>query len=407
MRGLHIDAKIEADDPTYEPSAGVQSEVLRVLGLRHGITGIIWKLAPFIVLEYEDEAHPPDFCPLTVLGRLAIWTKADVGYIAGFTVGMLWQRHYPFPLSRPSSNMEGYLFEQLQHVGHHLNSLRMTREKKIAIFLAQNVNAVQGCVSVSRLLWCWIVETKETPKNHFMEHVVAAAAEFIWGGPLEPIYYHEVLPNTFRLKLDPELAAENKLALRPNQSYLVYNLPDSSWPRRLRCIGTRYLIHYPQATPESEDKLVSTEEYGVFYSHCPREFIHNFTGWGLGENRTLLGVPDGLKFSAAEASNAENADNPKPERAMRFLSRDSPPPSADEIEVTDHLFYGQAFGTPWPDEAADVSPPRTPENKTTKTVYPSPTHMRLSHGYVIPATPLRVHSESPRVYRADSDEEMP
>lgn len=408
MRGLHIDTRIEVADPTCEPSAVVKSEVLRALGLRHGVVKVIWDCAPFIVLEYEGDFHPLDFFPLTVLGRLAIWTKVDVGYIPGFTVGILWPRRYPFPLNHPGSTWEGQIWENLQNIGRQLNSLRSTREEKIAIFLS--FNASQACVSVSRLLWCWIVETKEPPQNHIAEYLVVAAAESIWGGSLDPIYYHQELPNTFNRPLDPTLAWQNKIAHRPSQSYLVYNFPDSPWPRRLRCIGTRYLLHYPQGGPGSEETVVGTEQYGVFYSHCPTEFINNFVGWGLGYNRTLLGAPDKLKFSAADALNAAESNYCKPERAMRFLSRSSPPPSADDIEVTDHLFFAQAFGTPWPEEEEHVSPPESPpespKSKTTKTSYLSATPLSLSHGYLIPATPPRIHSESPSVYHQESDEDM-
>lgn len=394
---------MQVDDPNYEPSALDKSEVLKALVVRHGITKICWDCTPFIILEYEDEPHPLDFCPLTVLGRLAIWSKAYVGYTLGLSLGVLWQRHYPFPMNLPNSTAMGHIWNDLQRHGHLLNSLPITREKKIALFLSHHVHAMQVCLSVTRLLWCWVIEVPERPRNRSLEHLICAAVEAIWGGPLDTICYHSPLPNTDRQELGPELSGQNRIDLQPNQSYLVYNFPDSLWPRRLRCIGTRYIFNHQGSTDDLEETLVGAEEYGVFYTHRPQNLINHFVGWGTGVNRTLLGVPDRLKFSDAEASSAANANYRKPERAMRFLSRSTPPPSTEDIELTDHLFYAQAFGAPWLGGEEHVTEPEASEDKTIQNSYPSPTHLRLSHGYLIPATPPRPHQTSPTVFQTDPE----
>lgn len=166
MREFEIDIMERVMNTVMRPKELYESEIQRALHFRHGVSNVIWEFFPFIILECDEALPSTEARPLTVVGALAVWRKRNVGYSGGFMIGVPWTER------RLVGGLDSLLNESpqekdrrtlLQTFAKHLKRDLMPKEERVATFLA--LAALPNSISVSRLLWCWLIEVPTPPEN--------------------------------------------------------------------------------------------------------------------------------------------------------------------------------------------------------------------------------------------------
>lgn len=177
MKDFSIDIRHRV--PT-KPCPLFESEIRRMLHHRLNVDSVMWDF-PFVILNIASWVNVPGLgsLPLTIVGALTIWTESHKGYRDGFSLGTPWiEEKSPSEGLRSllrQSPLEKRRWKSLRGFARRLQAQHIGKEERVALFLA--VTTFPHCISISKLLWCWLVEVPTPPENSSWDPLVIALAE--------------------------------------------------------------------------------------------------------------------------------------------------------------------------------------------------------------------------------------